>query len=273
MYIDVLIALAVVAVIGLAAGILLALASRFFGVEEDPRVKQIRECLPGANCGACGYTGCDEYAKALANGGAPNLCIPGGADTAKQLGELLGVEVSAKAAVVAFVRCNGNCEVTGKRANYEGVSSCRGAAITAGGPNSCIHGCLGHGDCAEVCPVGAICVKDGIAHIDSNVCVGCGICVSKCPKKVIELVPRDACAVVMCFNSDRGAVARQVCKNSCASCKECEKICPTGAIKIENHLANIDYDKCEGCDLCVRACPSKCIKSTDFDGVYSKLES
>lgn len=263
--IDILIAFAIVVAIGLFMGILLALVSHFFGVEEDKKLKQIRACLPGVNCGACGYKGCDDYAAALAEGSAkPNLCVPGAEDTANELGAILGIEVEAPKDVVAFVHCNGNCEATSKKASYDGISSCRAASMLFGGPEACRFGCLGLGDCASACPANAICVKDGIAHIDSGRCLGCGLCATVCPKSIISMVPKQARATVMCNNKDKGADARKACKNACIGCKKCEKTCPNGAISVQNNLAAIHYEKCTGCGACVSACPTGCLKSVSF---------
>ena len=263
--IDILIAFAIVVAIGLFMGILLALVSHFFGVEEDKKLKQIRACLPGVNCGACGYKGCDDYAAALAEGSAkPNLCVPGAEDTANELGAILGIEVEAPKDVVAFVHCNGNCEATSKKASYDGISSCRAASMLFGGPEACRFGCLGLGDCASACPANAICVKDGIAHIDSGRCLGCGLCATVCPKSIISIVPKQARATVMCNNKDKGADARKACKNACIGCKKCEKTCPNGAISVQNNLAAIHYEKCTGCGACVSACPTGCLKSVSF---------
>lgn len=262
MLIDILIALAVVGGVGLIAAIFLALFSHFFAVEQDEREKNVRAALPGANCGACGYKGCDDYAASVASGeAAPNLCIPGGADVAASLGEIMGVEASAAASSTAFVHCNGNCEATSKKMIYDGVQSCRAATAVYGGPNACNYGCMGLGDCAAVCPANAICIEDGIAHVDPRLCVGCGVCVKTCPKNIISLVPQQTKTVVMCNSKDKGADARKLCKNSCIGCKKCEKACPENAISVVNNLAKIDYDKCTGCGVCAAGCPTGCLKS------------
>ena len=273
--IDVLIAVGVVVAIGLVAGLMLALASKFFGVEENKRQKEIRACLPGINCGACGYKGCDDYAAAMAEGEAkPNLCVPGAEDTANALGAVLGIEVPTPLDLVAFVHCNGHCEATSKILNYQGYSSCQAAAMLYGGPDACKHGCLGYGDCAAVCPSHAICVKDGIAHVDTVLCVGCGLCTTVCPKSIISLVPQETKTVVMCNSKDKGADARRACNNACIGCKKCEKTCPVGAIAVKDNLARIDYDKCTGCGACADVCPTGCIHNVFFpddepDGVIN----
>lgn len=262
---DVLIAFGVVAAVGALLGILLALLSHLFGVEEDRKVKEIRACLPGINCGACGFKGCDDYAAALAEGNTkPNLCVPGAESTANEIGTILGVEVEPPKDVVAFVHCNGHCGATGKKATYEGISTCRAASMLFGGPDACLYGCMGYGDCAAVCPANAICVLDGIAHVDTSRCIGCGLCADTCPKKVISMVPQNTATVVMCNNKEKGADARKACKNACIGCKKCEKTCPHGAIAVENNLAHIDYTKCTGCGDCVAVCPTGCLKTVWF---------
>ena len=265
MWNDILFAFLVVGAVGLLAGVLLALVSHFFHVEEDEKAKRLRECLPGINCGACGYRGCDDYAAAMSEGkAAPNLCIPGANATASKLSEILGVEAPKPKDIVAFVACNGNCEATEKKGDYRGVNTCRGASMLYGGPNSCAYGCLGLGDCAHACPSHAICMMDGIAHVDTTKCMGCGLCSRTCPKHVITMVPQESGAVVMCGNRDKGADARRACKNACIGCKKCEKACPHGAIAVENNLAVIDYEKCTGCGACASVCPTGCLKAVHF---------
>lgn len=264
MIINVLTAFAVVTLIGLVAALLLALASQFLSVKEDEKVKRVRECLPGANCGACGYAGCDEYAKAVASGDAKtNLCIPGADAVAADVAKVLGVEALDVVEMVAFVNCNGTCEATSKVADYDGVQTCRGASMLYAGPNSCTYGCLGCGDCASVCPSNAICIEDSIARVNKNLCVGCGLCAKECPKNIISIIPLVAKVTVMCSSKDKGAVSRKKCKNSCIGCKKCELNCPQKAITVTDNIARIDYTKCNGCGLCAQNCVTKCIKVID----------
>lgn len=258
---DIIIAFIVVSSVGLLAGILLAIVSHLFKSNVDERVAEIRECLPGVNCGACGYRGCDDYASAVADGSAePNLCIPGAESVASDIAAILGVEVKKVNKMTALAHCHGNCEATEPKAIYSGIKTCKAAAMIYGGPNSCAYGCLGFGDCAEVCPSGLICIKDGIAHIDAKECLGCGLCAKACPKHIITLVPKTSATVVMCSSKDKGADARKLCKNACIGCKKCEKNCEAGAVTVVDNLARINRDKCTNCGKCAEVCPTQCIR-------------
>ncbi len=262
---DILTALMTVVSVSLVLGILLALVIRFFAKEDDERLKRIRECLPGINCGACGYKGCDDYAAALAAVGAkPNLCIPGGRDTAEVLENILGVDAEKPRDVVAFVHCNGVCTATVKKAVYNGISTCKAASMIYGGPDACNNGCLGFGDCAAACPARTICINDGVAVVDTRGCIGCGVCTRTCPHKTISMIPRESSATVRCNSKDKGAQAKKACKNACIACKKCEKACVHGAIKVVDNCAVIDYEKCTGCLECVSVCPTGCLRSVSF---------
>ena len=262
---EILIAFLIMLAVAVVVGILLLLCSYFFAVEEDPKKQQLRECLPGINCGACGFSGCDGYAEALSEGNAkPNLCIPGAQTVADAIGGILGVEVEPFKDVVAFVACNGHCDATFKTAEYNGINSCAAASMMYGGTNSCLYGCLGLGDCAKACPSGAICLDSGIARVDTSRCLGCGMCKSVCPKGIISMLSQYTKTAVMCSNKQKGADARKACKNACIGCKKCEKTCQSGAITVKDNLAVIDYDKCTNCGECVKACPTACLKEVFF---------
>jgi len=269
--IDVLIAIGILFAIGVVAAIILALASHYMNVPVNEKVSQIRECLPGANCGACGYTGCDGYAEALANGEVANLCIPGGADAAAAIAEILGVEAGSVEKKMAYVHCNGTPDVTDSASDYDGYRTCAAMCLVCAGPNSCKFGCLGCGDCAAVCPTDAICIKEGIARVNPSKCIACGKCVKICPKHIISLIPADARVAVSCSSKDPGAATRKKCTNGCIACRKCEKTCPYGAITVENNLAKIDYSKCTGCGMCHDVCPVKCIAAVgEFNEEFRK---
>ena len=259
--VNVLIAILVVFVTGLIAAIILALASHYMSVPENEKVKAVRECLPGANCGACGFTGCDGYAEAVASGrAASNLCIPGGSNVASAIADITGVAAEAITPPVAFVHCNGADDAAVKSAEYDGLKSCAAMCLTCGGDSACKYRCLGCGDCASVCPVDAICLQDGIARINREVCIGCGACAKACPKHIISLIPRSASIAVACSSHDNGAQTRTNCKNGCLGCKKCEKSCPAAAITVVNNCAVIDYEKCTSCGTCREVCPVGCIQ-------------
>lgn len=262
---EILIAFVFILALALLAGLLLLLFSRLFYVAENPLKKTIRECLPGVNCGACGYKGCDDYANAIVEDGEkPNLCVPGTQKVADRISQILGVEKTQVEDVVAFVACNGHREATTKTALYDGVKTCRAASMLYGGVRSCVYGCLGYGDCAEACPSDAICLEDGIARVDTSKCIGCRLCAHTCPKQIIQMLPQEAAVVVMCSNRQKGAEARKACKNACIACKKCEKECPSGAITVKDNLAVIDYSKCTHCGLCAQVCPTGCIRKVNF---------
>lgn len=261
-----------VALIGLICAVVLAIASKIMAVPVNETEKAIRECLPGANCGACGYAGCDGYAGALSGGGEErtNLCIPGSDGVAKQIADILGVEAADVIEQVAVIHCNGDCDVTKDKMDYQGIQSCKAAKLFYGGRGSCTYGCLGLGDCAAVCPQGAICIEKGIAHVDTRKCIGCGLCAKVCPNGLITTEADTITEVVTCSNHDKGAVTRKACSNGCIGCMKCAKSCPAEAITIENNLAKIDYSKCTHCGTCDDVCVTGCITEADFRGLFNK---
>lgn len=262
----ILIPILVCLVIAVVCAAILTLTSHFFSVPVDETEEKIRECLAGANCGACGYSGCDGYAKALAEGTCTktNLCTPAGAPGAKQISEILGVEAETVVEQIAYVACNGNCNALPKRYIYQGSRSCKIANMSYAGDKMCTYACLGYGDCANVCPNDAITVVNGVAIVDSKKCIGCGLCAKTCPKKMIHLISDGERAIVACSNHDKGAVTKKTCSNGCIGCGLCKKNCPSEAITIENNLAVINYEKCVKCGKCAEVCPVGCLKETCF---------
>ena len=253
--------------LGLLMGALLALASKLFAVKKDEKAEVIKECLPGANCGGCGYSGCDAYAAAVSSGDAPvNKCSVGGAEAASKIAQIMGVDAGEQVRMRAQVMCSGTGEYAKKKYIYEGIDDCVAASKIGGGDKMCKNGCIGLGTCVRACPFDAIVVEDGVAAVDYSKCKGCGICVSACPKGIIKLIPFDAKHWVGCMSVDDGKNTRKVCDVGCISCKLCQKNCPAGAINVDNFVASIDYDKCTGCDICTDKCPRHIIWSGEVQG-------
>ena len=246
--------------LGVIFGGVLSFASKKFHVDVDERVTQVRECLGGANCGACGYPGCDGFAAAVVKGEAPvNGCAPAGDKGAKAIAKIMGVEAGTSEKMVARVLCQGENGIAKERYQYDGYQSCATAAGLAGGPKDCRFACLGLGDCMDKCAFGAIHMENGIAHIDPDKCTACGQCVKTCPRSVIKLLPLSSSVIVRCRNSDTARMARAVCMDACIGCGRCKKECQYEAITVENGFAHIDPDKCTRCGSCAAVCPCKCI--------------
>ncbi len=253
--------------LGLVMGALLAFASRIFAVKKDEKAEKIKEFLPGANCGGCGFSGCEAYAEAVAKGEAPvNKCSVGGAEVAEKVAEVMGVEAGKTVRMRAQVMCSGTSEYARKKYVYAGIDDCVAASKIGGGDKLCKNGCIGLGTCVKACPFEAIVVQNGVAAVDYSKCKGCGVCVSACPKGIIKLIPFDSKHWVGCMSVDDGKNTRKVCDVGCISCKICQKNCPSGAITVDNFVAKINYDKCTGCDTCVDKCPRHIIWSGETQG-------
>ncbi len=251
----------ILGICGACAGILLTFASKFFYVKADERVDKIADALPHANCGACGYAGCADYADAVVNKNAPtNLCRPGGKETTEKVSEIMGTVAETSEPVVFIVNCHGDCEATSKKFSFDGVQSCKAAKRFYGGDGLCKYGCLGYGDCMNVCGENAISIKNGIAEINPSLCKACGQCADVCPNHVISMRPVKNKTVVFCKSEDNGKQTKMNCKNGCIGCKICEKKCNYDAVKVNNFHAEIDYGKCVSCGECAAACPTKAIR-------------
>ena len=247
----------VITVIGIIVAAALVFVSNRFHVEADERVTAIREALPGNNCGACGYAGCDAMSEAIASGEAPvNACPVGGAPVADRIAEIMGVETMETERYVAFVKCRGNCDVMKRQGNYVGINDCRVAVHAGIQVPSCDWGCYGLGSCVTVCPHDAIHVVNGVAQVNESRCVGCAMCVKTCPKKLIELVPAKNRVRVQCSSRERGPVVRKVCSAGCIGCAMCVRECPAGAVSVTDNLAQVDYERCVQCGACADKCPA-----------------
>lgn len=257
------VARSIIALSAMAAvfGAVLAVASRIFAVKRDPRVERVLDALPGANCGACGFPGCQGLAEAIVKGDAePTACPPGGSETAAAIAEILGLDAGEMVRKVAVVHCKGGHSNAVERLAYDGIHDCRAAFLVGGSPKACVFGCLGLGTCKAVCPFDAVTIDDdGVVQIDTGKCTGCGNCVDACPVNIIELVSADMKVHVRCSSRDKGKKAKEVCKVACIACQLCVKKCPQAAIHMEDGLAVIDYAKCTNCGICAAVCPTKAI--------------
>ena len=268
---DIVIGIAILGGLGLVFGLVLAAASKVFYVETDPRLDALNECLPGANCGGCGYAGCGGYAEAVLAGEAEiGKCASGGDECAQTMGKIMGMEVGSIARKVALVRCSGyrHVDAEGKalgaklKAEYEGFHDCLAATKVGGnGPIACKFGCLGFGNCVIACNYDAISIKNGVAKVDTEKCVGCMACAAACPRKLIVPVEYGNNVIIACNSHAKGAITVRGCSQGCIGCGLCMKICPHDAIHVESNLAVIDYDKCTSCGLCAAVCPKKLIAS------------
>ena len=275
---DIVIAIGILGGLGLVFGLVLAAASKVFYVETDPRLDQLNECLPGANCGGCGFAGCGAYAEAVLKGEAPvGKCASGGNEAAKAMAAIMGVEAGEVTRKVALVRCSGartydaegNLTKGAKmKATYEGFHDCLAASRVGGsGPLSCKFGCLGYGSCTKVCKYGAISVKNGVAVVDEDLCVGCMACAQVCPRKIITAVDPSQNVIIACNSLAKGAVTNRACTVGCIGCGKCMKNCPSGAITITNNLAQIDSSKCTNCGECAKVCPKGLIKDSNVENL------
>jgi RnfABCDGE-type electron transport complex B subunit len=240
---------------------------KFFAVVEDPLKGSIRESLPGANCGACGYPGCDGYASALVEGSAaPNKCTVGGAAVADKVAALLGVDASSVESLAAVLACQGSKEHAPSKGEYTGLAQCRAAKIAVGGNKLCAWGCLGFGDCVAVCQFGALSMgADGLPQINAALCTGCSLCAAECPQQLILTIPKrkegNPLPRALCSNRSTAKVLVKICKKACIKCELCVKNCPQKCIAMVNGIPEIDYSKCSICGTCVAKCPTKVLQN------------
>lgn len=246
-------------------GLGLAAASRKLKVEKDEKVEALISVLPGLNCGACGYAGCESYAEALASGNDTDAakCSPGGSETLSGLGDLLGLTVDTNAVrMVARLACLGNDKVAVKEFQYRGYADCEAAITHFDGDKGCKYGCLGLGSCVKSCPVDAIdYTGDGLVVVDPDKCIGCEICVAVCPTGVMKMIPADADWFVACNSRDKAKVTKSLCSAGCIGCRICERKFPDGGFVVTDNLSILEYNVStgEGRDAAAAACPPKCI--------------
>jgi Na+-translocating ferredoxin:NAD+ oxidoreductase subunit B len=247
-------------VMALLLGFLLSVFKKVFFVEVDPTETTVRAALPGANCGGCGYPGCDGLAGAIARGEAPvNACTVGGPAVAKAVGKIMGVDAKAETKV-AVLLCQGTKELAPLKASYNGIKTCRAAKLSVNGLKLCDWGCIGFGDCANVCLFGALAMgDDGLPRVDYAKCTGCGRCSAECPQKILSNLPSGRKgAIALCSNRNpKKAQVLKDCKTGCIKCGKCEKVCPKACIRVTDGIPVVDYALCDSCLECVKNCPTK----------------
>jgi len=257
-------------------GTALGFFREFFAVPGNPVAEKIREALPGANCGACGFPGCDNYAAAVAAGNAgPDKCTVGGPSTAEKISALSGLSGGAVTQTVSVLACQGSKTHAGLKGIYTGIETCRGAKISAGGTKLCAWGCIGFGDCVRVCKFGALSMEEnGLPLVHYAKCTGCGLCIGECPQGLFVAVPKNQKgAIALCSNRSpvRQTVAK-ACKIGCIKCGICVKNCPQQCISLETNIPVIDHSKCTSCGICAEKCPTKVLKIIEKD-ILAELQN
>ncbi len=254
--------------LGLIFSTLLVFADKKLRVEENPLIAKIAEILPNANCGACGFAGCHDFAtKVVEVKAEPNGCPVGGKDLAFEISQILGIESKESVKKVARVLCRGDNKSAKKKSTmYIGPRECSVQAIISGGEKLCYYGCLGGGDCIAVCKFNAIFMsEDGLPMIIEENCTGCGLCAKACPRGIIEIHPIDRDVFVFCKSKDDPKRSKEVCLNACIGCGICARK-SDGGIEMMDHLAIINYDKLDPSKIPFDKCSTKAIQLiSNFD--------
>lgn len=254
--------------LGVSLAGILALAKHRLYVFEDPRIDEIEDMLPHANCGACGTPGCRPFAEALLEGKAdPGLCTVNSAESNQAIADFLGVEVIAREKITARLACAGGSHVAYTRAQYHGLKTCRAAALVSGGGKGCTWACLGLGDCEIACDFDAIRFnRYSLPVVDDDKCTACGDCVTSCPKDLFSLQPISRRLWLACSNRDDMDESEAHCDVACNACGRCSADAPEGLITIQNNLAVIDYQKnALASKLAIERCPTGAIVWLDQD--------
>jgi Na+-translocating ferredoxin:NAD+ oxidoreductase RNF subunit RnfB len=257
------------AALGLCLGVILAVANKKLHVYEDPRIDVVEDMLPNANCGACGTPGCHAFAEGTVKGElSPGQCPVNSAEKTDAIADYLGVSAGGGEKRVARLACAGGAHVARTRVMYEGLSSCRGAALVGGGGKGCAWGCLGLGDCDVVCSFGAITMNAyGLPEVDIDKCTSCGDCVEVCPKDLFSIQPVEHKLWVACKSQAKGDDALEECNVACTACGRCAADAPAALVTMQDNLPRIDYSKNQQATLAIiQRCPTGAIVWSDARG-------
>ncbi len=268
---SILFAVIALSAIGALSAIILYFVAQKFKVIEDPRIDEVEEFLPKANCGGCGYAGCRAFAEKIVKGGTLDglNCPVGGNAVMAQVAKILGLQADEKEPMIAVLRCNGSRENAPIKIRYDGPATCAFTHNLFSGESGCPYGCLGLGDCVVSCSFDALYMdpKTGLPVVVADKCVACNACVKACPRHIFELRAKgkkDRRIFVCCVNEEKGAPAKRNCEVACIGCGKCVKACAYDAIELKNNLAYIDFDKCKLCRKCVDECPTNSIHELNF---------
>lgn len=245
----------------LLLAIMLIVANKKLYVFEDPRIDQVEDMLPHANCGACGFPGCRPFAEALVTGKAlPGKCSVSSDEGRAAIAAFLGVELGAEEKQVARLACAGGTNVALNRAKYKGIQSCQAAALVSGGGKGCFWGCLGLGDCEAVCDFDAITMNEySLPVVDVKKCTACGDCVEVCPKDLFSLQPISRRLWVNCKNLEHGDDILEDCQVACTACGRCVMDAPGNLIKMVNNLPVVNYSENHNTQVPIQRCPTGAI--------------
>ena len=260
--------------IGIASSVILYFVAQRFKVIEDPKIDEVEEALPAANCGGCGFPGCRNFAEATVKSANENRhieglnCPVGGNDVMATVAAILALEVEEATPMIAVIRCNGSRANSPQKVQYDGPANCAFTHNLYAGEGGCQYGCLGLGDCVVACKFDAIHMDPETAlPVVNDKCVACGACVVACPRDIIELRnrgPKERRIFVSCVNKEKGGPAKKNCAVACIGCGKCEQVCKFDAITIINNLAYIDFEKCKLCRKCEPVCPTGAIHEINF---------
>jgi len=256
----------------LLLAVMLVIANRKLYVYEDPRIDQVEEMLPHANCGACGYPGCRPFAEALVRGESPpGKCTVSTEEGRASIAQFLGVDPGAEERLVARLACAGGTNVAINRAQYVGIESCQAATLISGGGKGCFWGCLGHGDCESACDFDAIAMNEhGLPVVDPAKCTACGDCLEVCPKDLFSLQPESRRLWVACKNLEHGEAILEDCEVGCTACGKCAMDAPGDLITMDNNLPVIDYRLNHQTQVPIQRCPTGAIVWLDDQGLAVK---